>query len=73
MMRNIPKHIGKINYLSYYNGFTLLDNFSYDYKHNEDNGENNQDGTDYNCSWNCGIEGKSRKKNINFNDYINNI
>lgn len=37
---------------------------TYDRKHNEENGEDNQDGTDYNCSWNCGVEGKSRRKNI---------
>jgi glycogen operon protein len=31
--------------------------FPYDRKHNEKNGENNQDGTDDNHSWNCGVEG----------------
>ena len=41
-----------------------MDLVSYDRKHNEANGEDNQDGTDYNCSWNCGTEGKSRRKNI---------
>ncbi|MBD5106223.1 MAG: alpha-amylase, partial [Lachnospiraceae bacterium] len=37
---------------------------SYDKKHNEENGENNKDGSDYNYSWNCGVEGKSRKKQV---------
>ena len=37
---------------------------SYDHKHNEDNGEENHDGTDYNQSWNCGAEGPVRKKKI---------
>ena len=37
---------------------------SYDKKHNEANGERNQDGTDYNYSWNCGIEGPTRKAAI---------
>ena len=37
---------------------------SYDRKHNEANGENNQDGTDYNYSWNCGAEGPTRKKQV---------
>ena len=37
---------------------------SYDSKHNEENGEKNQDGPDYNYSWNCGAEGPSRKKAV---------
>ncbi len=41
-----------------------MDLVSYDRKHNEDNNENNQDGTDSNYSWNCGQEGPSRKKTI---------
>ena len=63
-MRSIPANVGKINYLSTYWGFTLMDAVSYDFKHNEANGEDNHDGTDYNCSWNCGEEGASRKKKI---------
>ena len=31
---------------------------SYNRKHNEANGEDNQDGTDDNRSWNCGAEGR---------------
>ena len=46
------------------NGFTLMDMVSYDRKHNEANGEDNRDGTDYNLSWNCGEEGPSRKKRV---------
>lgn len=53
---------GVINYITDNNGFTLADLYSYDVKHNEANGENNSDGTDYNYSWNCGQEGKTRKK-----------
>jgi glycogen operon protein len=30
---------------------------SYEQKHNEANGENNQDGDNHNLSWNCGVEG----------------
>ena len=55
---------GDINYLSSYDGFRLMDVFSYDIKHNVNNGENNQDGEDYNCSWNCGAEGPTRKKAV---------
>lgn len=50
-----------IHYMACQDGFTLADMVSYNYKHNEDNGEDNQDGTSYNFSWNCGVEGPSRK------------
>ncbi len=53
-----------INYIANNNGFTLMDLVSYDRKHNEINGENNRDGEDFNNSWNCGVEGKCRKKKI---------
>lgn len=52
------------NYITNQNGFTLNDLVSYDRKHNEANGENNQDGPEYNYSWNCGAEGPSRKKAV---------
>lgn len=55
---------GYYNYITNHNGFTLYDLVSYDAKHNELNGENNQDGPDYNYSWNCGAEGPSRKKAV---------
>ncbi len=35
----------------------MNDLVSYNEKHNEANGENNQDGGDDNQSWNCGVEG----------------
>ena len=63
-LRTIYPAVAKINYLSTYWGLTLMDMVSYDFKHNEANGEDNHDGTDYNCSWNCGEEGMSRKKRI---------
>lgn len=53
-----------INFMTHVNGFTLMDLVSYDIKHNETNGEMNRDGTEYNYSWNCGVEGKTRKKAI---------
>lgn len=62
--RRNPQDYGVINYLANTNGFTLMDNVTYDTKHNEENGENNQDGTDMNHSWNCGVEGPSRKKKV---------
>lgn len=59
-----PGHAAVVNYLANHDGFTLMDAVSYDRKHNEENGENNQDGTDYNYSWNCGFEGKTRRKKV---------
>lgn len=62
--RRNSKDFSVINFMTYVNGFTMMDLVSYDVKHNEVNGEMNQDGTEYNYSWNCGVEGKSRKKAI---------
>lgn len=59
-----PKDHGVINYIANTNGFTMMDMVSYDMKHNEANGENNQDGNSYNYSWNCGIEGPTRRKKL---------
>lgn len=61
--KNEPKN-AVINYVTSYNGFTLNDVYSYDMKHNEDNGELNRDGNNYNYSWNCGVEGRTRKKKV---------
>jgi len=46
-----------INFITAHDGFTLHDLVSYDEKHNEANGEANQDGSNDNLSWNCGVEG----------------
>lgn len=63
-MRESGKETGVVNSIARWDGMRLFDLVSYDRKHNEKNGEENQDGTNYNCSWNCGVEGKSRKKSI---------
>ncbi|MCR5235407.1 MAG: hypothetical protein K6E53_16110 [Lachnospiraceae bacterium] len=62
--RRNPPRIKTINHITSFDGFTLNDLVSYDYKHNEDNGEDNKDGTGYNYSWNCGCEGRTRKSAI---------
>ena len=62
--RRNPMEYAMINYMANTNGFTLMDTVSYDRKHNEKNGEENRDGSDYNYSWNCGAEGPTRKKKI---------
>lgn len=59
-----PQKAASINYITNTNGFTLMDLYSYDVKHNEDNGEKGRDGTDYNYGWNCGVEGNTRKKKV---------
>jgi glycogen operon protein len=46
-----------INFVTAHDGFTLHDLVSYNDKHNEANGEDNQDGPHDNVSWNCGTEG----------------
>ncbi|MDD3403179.1 MAG: alpha-amylase family glycosyl hydrolase [Hespellia sp.] len=61
-LKHNSKEDGAFNYITDHTGFTLQDLVSYDGKHNELNGEKNQDGPDYNYSWNCGAEGPSRKK-----------
>jgi len=48
-----------INFITAHDGFTLHDLVSYDSKHNEANGERNQDGADDNQSWNHGAEGET--------------
>lgn len=52
------------NYMTSHNGFTLCDLVSYQEKHNELNGEDNQDGTNENYSWNCGAEGPTNDEDI---------
>lgn len=63
-MRNHPYPIKVMNYISNFNEFSLCDMVSYDYKHNEENGEFNRDGNNNNYSWNCGMEGPSKKPAI---------
>lgn len=48
-----------INFITAHDGFTLHDLVSYNDKHNEANGEDNNDGESYNRSWNCGVEGET--------------
>src|SRR4029078_3237111 len=46
-----------VNFVIAHDGFTLNDLVSYNDKHNDANGEDNQDGESHNRSWNCGVEG----------------
>jgi len=54
-----------INFITAHDGFTLMDLVSYNGKHNEANGENNNDGANDNNSWNCGCEGPTDDPGIN--------
>ncbi|KAH1125105.1 hypothetical protein GYH30_014633 [Glycine max] len=48
-----------INFVIAHDGFTLRDLVSYNFKHNEANGEGGNDGSNDNFSWNCGLEGET--------------
>ncbi len=53
-----------VNFVTCHDGFTLNDLVSYREKHNEANGEENRDGSDYNDSDNCGVEGPSTNSTV---------
>lgn len=53
-----------VHYAANVDGFTLADAVSYNTRHNEANGENGADGTSDNNSWNCGVEGRTRKRPV---------
>ena len=50
-----------INFVTAHDGFTLTDLVSYNEKHNDANGELGRDGESHNRSWNCGVEGPTRR------------
>ena len=54
-----------VNFITAHDGFTLNDVVSYNEKHNEANGEDNQDGHDDNQSFNFGVEGPTGDEAIN--------
>jgi glycogen operon protein len=53
-----------VNFVTAHDGFTLHDLVSYEQKHNEANGENNQDGNSDNISRNWGVEGPTDNAEI---------
>jgi isoamylase len=59
------KPYASINFVTAHDGFTLRDLVSYNEKHNEANGENNQDGANDNRSWNGGVEGPTEDAEVN--------
>jgi glycogen operon protein len=59
------KPYASVNFVTAHDGFTLADLVSYNEKHNEANGEDNQDGHNHNLSWNCGVEGPTDDPLVN--------
>ena len=57
--------VASINFVTAHDGFTLRDLVSYNEKHNEANGEDNNDGESHNRSWNCGAEGPTDDADVN--------
>ncbi|XP_011098801.1 isoamylase 3, chloroplastic isoform X2 [Sesamum indicum] len=53
-----------INFVIAHDGFTLYDLVSYNFKHNDNNGEGGNDGSNDNFSWNCGFEGETADANV---------
>ena len=53
-----------VNFVTAHDGYTLHDLVSYEQKHNEANGENNQDGHNDNISRNWGAEGPTDNQGI---------
>lgn len=53
-----------INFITSHDGFSLADLVAYQEKKNEENGEENRDGNNYNINWNCGVEGITEEKEI---------
>ncbi|MBW4094224.1 MAG: glycogen debranching protein GlgX [Acidobacteria bacterium] len=51
--------VASINFVTAHDGFSLRDLVSFNDKHNEANGEDNNDGESHNRSWNCGVEGET--------------
>jgi isoamylase len=49
--------VASINFVTAHDGFTLADLVSYNEKHNDANGEDNNDGESHNRSYNFGVEG----------------
>jgi isoamylase len=56
--------VASINFVTAHDGFTLRDLVSYNEKHNEANGEDNNDGESHNRSWNCGAEGPTEDETV---------
>lgn len=61
---NYAGYNSSVNFLTCHDGFTLYDLYSYNEKHNENNGWDNTDGANDNRSWNCGAEGETNDPEV---------
>ncbi|MFS2280593.1 glycogen debranching protein GlgX [Microbacterium sp. OR21] len=57
--------VASVNFITAHDGFTLRDLVSYAEKHNEANGEDNNDGESHNRSDNLGVEGHTDDPEVN--------
>ncbi|MBD8011441.1 glycogen debranching protein GlgX [Microbacterium sp. NPDC077391] len=57
--------VASVNFITAHDGFTLRDLVSYAEKHNEANGEDNNDGESHNRSDNLGVEGHTDDPGVN--------
>jgi isoamylase len=62
---DLRRPTASVNFITAHDGFTLHDLVTYNDKHNDDNGEGNQDGERHNSSCNYGIEGETDDQQIN--------
>lgn len=65
LYKDYRRPTASVNFITAHDGFTLNDLVSYNEKHNEANGEDNNDGESHNRSWNCGAEGPTDDETIN--------
>ena len=62
---NGRRPVASVNFITAHDGFTMNDLVSYNNKHNDANGEDNRDGESNNRSWNCGVEGPTKIRDVN--------
>lgn len=65
LFRENNKVFQPLRNISDYYGFSVNDLVTYNFKHNDANGEDNNDGNNFNHSWNCGVEGPTKKPSVN--------
>lgn len=63
-LRAEPHSCMNVHYIARQEGMRLADIVTYNEKHNEHNGENNCDGRTDDFSWNCGVEGATRRTSV---------
>jgi glycogen operon protein len=59
---NYRGECASVNFITCHDGFTMMDLFTYNEKNNFQNGEDNNDGTNDNYSWDCRVPGFSEEE-----------